>query len=115
GACSPSVARRDFHPSFSQEPQRANRVAAFRAQRSFENEGRKSRLATLGEQAPREPRVVMAHKGLVKRMVRVAGLDQYFARQVRTAGTPRYLLQLGKGPLARPIVAREQAAVGIEH
>src|SRR6266480_324376 len=91
----------------AQEAQRANRVAAFRAQRRFENEGRKSRLATLGEQAPREPRVVVAHKGLVKRMVRVAGLDQYFARQVRTAGTPRYLLQLSKGPLARPIVARE--------
>src|SRR6266571_9160594 len=48
-------------------------------------------------------------------MLRVAGLDQYLARQVRASGASGDLLQLSKGPLARPIVAREQAAVGVEH
>ncbi len=91
----------------AQEAQRANRVAAFRAQHRFENEGRKSRFPALREHAFCEPRVVIAHERLVQRMLGITRLDQHLARQIRASGASCYLLQLGKGPLARPIVARE--------
>ena len=48
-------------------------------------------------------------------MLGIARLDQHLARQIRASGASGDLLQLCKGPLARPIVAREQAAVGVEH
>src|SRR5713226_6001860 len=57
----------------------------------------------------------MIHKRPVQRMVLVTRLDQHLTRQICAAGASRDLLQLRESPLARPVIARKQTAVGVEH
>ena len=91
----------------AQEALRARLVAAFGAQRGFENERRKPGLPPLRKHALCESRVVMAHERLIQGMLGIARLDQDLAREIRASGSSRDLLQLRKGPLARTIIARE--------
>ena len=87
----------------------------FRAQRGFENEGRKARRAPLFELRLGKAGEVMAREGGKERMARIAGLDEHLAGTLPAPGASGDLSKHRKQPLGCPVVGRNERRIRVQH
>ncbi|NKG01704.1 hypothetical protein GO287_03648 [Ralstonia solanacearum] len=99
----------------AEEFQRARQLAVLGGQQRLVGERRQAGLLALAQQLAREAGVIVPHQRQQGGGIRVAGLDQHFARQPGAAGAPGHLHQRGEQVLAGTEVVAEQGRIGRHH